>query len=279
MGEKRYMHIGALGRLIVHALLNGAQTKSFVTYEWNISGRCSEPVIREIEGREYIDRNIVNPRHPQLLRLTLKCRRCANCRWERQMTWTAKAISEWELSHRTWFVTLTMSPRWQHTCLSRAANRLHKGGTTIERLGVVDRFHEHVSEAGKELTKYFKRLRKNYGAPIRYLVVAEPHKSGLPHYHALIHETSRHKPLLKKHLVAEWQLGFVKAKLVHDVKVCGYVAKYLGKTKAARVRASLGYGEGKVPRKRANAQLPASLASVNNNAPSTEQVPVDDCSS
>lgn len=243
MGEKRYFHIGRLRRLIVHALLNGAKTKSFYRYEWNVAGRCTDPQHIEIEGREYSDREVINPRNPQLLEMHVKCRRCANCRWERQMSWTTKAIAEYEMAQgRTWFVTLTMCPAAHHKMVARAATRLHKGGTNLDALGVVERFEEHVIEAGKELTKFFKRLRKNYSAPLRYIVVAEPHKSGLPHYHVLIHEQDPRKPLLKKHIVTEWQLGFTKAKLVHDKWLCGYVAKYLGKMKTTRVRASLNYG-------------------------------------
>lgn len=236
----KYMHIGNLRRLIVKALLNGGKAKSFFRFEWNVAGRCTDPQLITLEGREYIDRVLINPRHPQSLELTTKCRRCANCLWERQMSWSQRAMREYEMASRTWFGTLTLAPGQHHIMLARASTRLRKGGTSIERLGIVENFEEHAREVGRELTKYFKRLRKNYGASITYLAVTEPHKTGLPHYHLLIHE--RGKPLLKKQLVAEWQLGFCKFKLMRTGKAAAYVTKYLGKMKTTRVRASLKYG-------------------------------------
>ena len=45
------------------------------------------------------------------------------------------------------------------------------------------------NEIGKEFTLYFKKLRKAAkNTRLRYLLVAEAHKDGFPHYHAFLHE-------------------------------------------------------------------------------------------
>jgi len=92
----------------------------------------------------------------------------------------------------------------------------------------------------KELTKYFKRLRKK-GAQFRFVLVAEAHKDGYPHFHALLHEKG---PMITKStLQGEWPYGFTSAKLVKDDRAALYVAKYLAKDARTRIRASLQYGQ------------------------------------
>lgn len=94
----------------------------------------------------------------------------------------------------------------------------------------------------REFTLFFKRLRKVTGAKIRYLLVAEQHKDGWPHYHALLHEKG--VAVTKRQLEHEWRLGFTQFKLVplDDPHVAGYVTKYIAKQALARIRASLRYG-------------------------------------
>lgn len=92
----------------------------------------------------------------------------------------------------------------------------------------------------KELTKYFKRLRKK-GAEFRFVLVAEAHKDGYPHFHALLHE--RDAVITKSTLQGEWPYGFTTCKLVKDERAAHYVAKYLAKDARTRIRASLHYGQ------------------------------------
>lgn len=83
---------------------------------------------------------------------------------------------------------------------------------------------------------------------LRVCIVAEVHKDGEPHYHALIHEPDGSFPVTSRTLCDQWTLGFAKAKLVDTSeasrsKTAWYVAKYLAKSCLARVRASIGYGD------------------------------------
>ena len=147
---------------------------------------------------------------------------------------------------RTWFVTLTLSPESHYRCLIQAKHRLGARGEDFDRLSDERQFKERVHEAGREITLWLKRLRKNSGAPLRYLLVAERHKSGLPHFHALLHEVDERQPLRAATLKSAWRLGFSQCKLVAlqtDPRCAAYVAKYLSKDAAARVRASKGYGQ------------------------------------
>lgn len=126
----------------------------------------------------------------------------------------------------------------------RASARLAARGTDLERLEGDDQSHEVAAEYRRELTLYLKRLRKNTGAMLRYLLVQEQHKSGLPHFHALIHEVNPLTPLRHAALTSQWKLGYTKFKLCEGPRTAWYVAKYLAKAVDNRVRASLRYGLG-----------------------------------
>lgn len=76
---------------------------------------------------------------------------------------------------------------------------------------------------------------------MRYCLVAEAHKSGLPHFHVVIHH--RVVPVRHKTLKEAWRLGFSDFKLVEENQaVARYVSKYLAKALGSRVRASARYG-------------------------------------
>jgi len=104
-----------------------------------------------------------------------------------------------------------------------------------------DNFKRLLGECGRDVTLFLKRLRKTASAPIKYLVVSERHKSGVPHFHILVHE-QRPNAVTHANLKHAWQAGFSHFKLA-DPKAAGYVAKYISKDALARVRASEHYGE------------------------------------
>lgn len=96
-------------------------------------------------------------------------------------------------------------------------------------------------------------------AEFSYLLVAEKHKSGRPHWHVLLHEKHAFalirsaeyyvtrkgvvrvddKAMIRKH----WRFGFTQFELCRDHRSAGYLCKYLAKDMLWRVRASIGYGE------------------------------------
>jgi hypothetical protein len=160
----------------------------------------------------------------------------------RQQLWAARAVDEITVSGRTWFGTLTLSPEKALQLQYASELRKVRQGWQLAELADTDRFQAIREEASVEVTKWLKRVRKNSGATLRYLLVCEHHKSGMPHWHILLHERSG--KVLKRKLEASWGYGFTHFRLVPpgDNNAAYYCAKYLGKSAEARLRASLQYG-------------------------------------
>lgn len=224
-------------------------------------------IMQQFPGAEILSTNIgpqpggwekyvtVKPgsQHTQHMLLHVKCRKCPACLAERRRLWELRALRETMAAPRTWFGTITLNQTAQFAALTRAQARSTRRGIVFEALTTQQRFAAVHYQISGELTKYLKRVRKESGAPLRFLLVAEAHASGQPHYHALVHEVDRDRAVTKRTLDDQWKLGFTRWRLV-DQHVPGepeigkarparYVCKYLGKSAMARVRASLKYGE------------------------------------
>lgn len=231
-----------LAIVLKRAIEGGATPLGDKLWIWRSSGGCTQPVqIHYTAGRG-------GP--SGVLRQYVRCRRCDNCYRARRLHWTYRAGIEFALAPRTWLLTFTLKPE-EHLLLQYKADLKYRRSTGNSLLGVPtpEQFPFLAGEGFLLITKFFKRLRKNTKAPLRYMVTAEAHKSGLPHYHALVHETD--KAITKREFQENWQHGFSNAKLVLEPKACAYVAKYINKANAGRVRASLAYG--KLPQGRLSA--------------------------
>lgn len=213
---------------------------------------------------------------PYVVWLTTPCRKCDECRKARKRLWARRAFVEMTRAPRTWLITLTLTPAWHAHIASLC--RAHYGRAFVrtyskpfaahclawvrnmdkdpwDGLSYLEQFAQRNVMAGKEITKMFKRWRKE-GNNFRYFMVVEPHLGersetgepgenyGMPHYHILLHEQGQ--PMRKRMLEASWPCGFVGAKLVADDeqgKAVWYLVGYLAKTLASRVRASVRYGQ------------------------------------
>lgn len=144
-------------------------------------------------------------------------------------------------SSRTWFGTLTLRPDEHYRVLAEAVKLSKMSQTEFASLSTDQQFSHRCSVIYAEVQRWLKRVRKVSGVPLRYLCVAEAHKSGLPHMHILIHETGAGLTVRKKVLQAQWLLGFSAMKLA-EPEAASYLCKYLSKSFAARVRASIAYG-------------------------------------
>lgn len=174
-----------------------------------------------------------------------RCRNCDNCRKVRANLWRFRAKAEWACAARTWLGTLTLRPDQHYRALMSARHKVTRQGLDFDALSEAERFGLIHNEISPEITKLLKRLRENSKAPLRYMIVTELHKSGLPHFHVLLHEVRADKPIRYQQLASEWPLGFSKWKLVTDRNGAAYVSKYLTKSLLrARVRASQKYGQG-----------------------------------
>lgn len=263
---------GAAFALATKALEAGADRKSHAHIAWDISGDCYAPAIFELmarpqmfgspelrrcspEWRRALEKSGLvdltarrgfewskGDNHPLWVTLTVRCRKCEWCLRQRALNWARKAQDEIKASCRTWFATYTGNPNEQYRWLSAARMHSAEGSVPFESYNEQDRFRAICRAAGPDITRYVKRIRKQSGASIRYLIVTEKHQSGLPHWHALIHEDDWARPIRKAVLKEQWVHGFSQFKLVENQGAAWYLCKYLSKDLATRVRSSLQYG-------------------------------------
>lgn len=230
-------------RLYVAAYEAGAERTSIVGQLWNLAGRCSNPYRVELGGRP---EGLLGQRdadvYPEYLMIDTRCRRCPACLRFRSWVWRSRAEIETRLAPRSWFGTLTLSPEAQYKHGLRAAQAAARNGDDFEELEPEAQFRLRHNSISKEVTKYLKRIRERSGAVLRYFLVAEAHKSGLPHYHLMLHEVFIDRPVRKALLERQWREGYASYKLA-DTATASYVAKYLSKSNMARVRASIRYGK------------------------------------
>lgn len=221
---------------------------------WNVAAGCHNPVFTTIKARpnqtragstdfvRYVESSYANNIY---LDIYAKCRKCDWCLRQRQNLWTYRAKAEIDASARTWFGTFTLSPHWHYIALAEGTKARRGRSVGHEHLTSKDEWAIRTSVTSQWLTKYLKRLRKSSGAELRYLLVCEKHKSGLPHWHILLSEALASEPVRHSELVSQWPYGFTRWKLVDadDKRAAHYVCKYLSKSSDARVRASLDYGQ------------------------------------
>lgn len=202
---------------------------------------CSAPVVISAIG---LPSAILDgpDKGPVPVEMSARCRRCTGCFEHRRRLWTARALQESNAAERTWFGTLTVRPEDRFRLRMKAELRAKKRGwEPLSEMDPAEAFKKIVDEHNREITLFFKRVRKESAARLKYLLVTEKHKSGDPHFHLLLHEQSI--PIRKELLERQWPLGFSSWRLVQDVKSAFYVCKYLAKDAQTRVRASARYGQ------------------------------------
>lgn len=146
--------------------------------------------------------------------LKLPCGQCIGCRLEHSRQWAMRCVHERQLHAFNEFVTLTYDDAY-----------MPEGGTLVKR----------------DLQLFFKRLRKQYGAGVRFYACGEYGESlGRPHYHAIIfnlcltdkkfYKKAKRGEVLytSKSLTKIWGMGHV---VVGDVTFdsAAYVARYIVK--------------------------------------------------
>lgn len=138
--------------------------------------------------------------------------------------------------------TLTLRPGARSIVLARARQRAGVNGDDYDALSPDKRYALMHAVIGRDLTLMMKRMRLSSDC-LRFIIIAEAHKDGWPHYHVLVHEPDPFHRVTWAQLAVVWKLGFSKWKLVTDHKGAVYASKYLGKDMLARVRASVRYGQ------------------------------------
>lgn len=184
----------------------------------NLAGSCSYPILLQLNCNR-VDA-VTGDKFALQREVMVRCRKCPACRDHAGRCWMARGIAEASRCSRNWFLTLTFD--WRRAPISDVKSQ--------------------IDFAVRELTLFFKKQRFA-GWKFRYLAVVEPHKSGRPHIHVLLHDLST-RPITKRQIGMKWTAGFWKAKLVDDpVRAVKYTVKYMFKDGLlARVRASIKYG-------------------------------------
>lgn len=229
--------IGALDPRIYDAGLSIADADDAGRFTLKYARDCQAPLrLKQHDlGRRFVEYEV-------------RCRKCGPCLRARMRYWIAAAVTQTKeammTGNRTWFGTLTLTPDWQRELLQRAReahpqpNAEWWEDTTCE-----ERFAAVRDQFLAEVQRYWKRLRKA-GHRFKYFLVFEPHKSGLPHAHWLLHEQDG--PIRKRELQAQWPLGVTHVAIVGGrskrsagpEKAAFYVAKYLSKSVQSRQIAS-----------------------------------------
>lgn len=150
------------------------------------------------------------------LPLELPCGRCIGCRLERSRQWAIRCMHEAQLHKHSAFVTLTYNEE-----------SLEKLGNSVLRELRHDDFQ-----------KFMKRLRKKFGAGIRYYMCGEyGEKFGRPHFHAAIFGVNfKDKKLFSKKrgqtlytseiLSSTWGYGYASFGKV-TFNSASYIARYI----------------------------------------------------
>lgn len=244
------MDVERLQRLFVDSLSDPRFTRTGTrTGELDVSGNCRSPVAVVRWSRSTgLAKNIRKGfKGVPMMELTFhtRCRRCAPCLQATAREWRTRAISEIGQAERTWFGTLTFRPE-VHFAMDVVSAAVK---ADFEALPPEQKFAARATEAGRMMTLYLKRLRKNSGHAFRYLLVTERHDSvktapelrNRPHLHMLLHEFAN-QPLRKSFLEKEWPYGFSSWRLTEGNAAAFYVSKYISKAAEVRTRASLRYG-------------------------------------
>lgn len=224
------------------------QRKGAITHELDYSGRCSRPITVERKFRpDDISRAVDFDKAvsvPTLYTDTLiACRNCEACLKARTTLWRRRAVTEYKLAPRTWFGTLTVAPHLRSQHLYLTGERLAAREVDFDGLNEERKFAERCRTLHTSLRLAFKRVRNNAKTSFRYCAVFERHSDGEPHAHLLLHEILTRNPVTKRQLDDAWHDGFSQWRLAKSPAVCGYMMKYITKSKGTRIRASFRYGD------------------------------------
>lgn len=134
--------------------------------------------------------------------VAVPCGKCPNCKRAKISSWLFRLEKELEVSTSCMFVTLTYNQK------------------NVPRVG------KNMVLNPRDLTLWFKRLRKLDGAKIKYYAVGEyGSKKGRPHYHIILFNCSNPEYLQKA-----WGKGFVYSPMLNSLYGVKYVLKYLNKS-------------------------------------------------
>ena len=158
--------------------------------------------------------------------MSVPCGKCEGCLKDRQNDWIYRLESEMRSSSHSYFVTLTYDPK----------SLPFTDGISFKRYKDLVTYNDSMeflvtSLWPKDVTNYFKRLRKSLNSPdsFKYFYCGEygSHSSNRPHYHIAMFFTDNVSPYAIEYCIQNaWPYGWCDIKpLVPDR--CAYVTKYV----------------------------------------------------
>lgn len=237
---------------------------------WKMAGNCTAPAKISTKSQEVYYNGKLNML-PRWVTLVVRCRKCVQCRLTRSWVWSDRAALEAAKGGRVWWCTFTLKPELQYIAELQAIEQAKNEGDEFWRLDARKQFALRTKYCRIHLSKMFWRMRKGLRTgyfnknivdiggkaqaeiipPLnfRYMVVAEPHQSGNPHFHALIYEqgpTQIKSNWLNHYASITGHSSFELAR--SPVKCSRYITGYLSKSPISIISASLGFGKTQKPK-------------------------------
>ncbi len=222
-------------------------------FHWNLTAKSKHPClaprwVARVAAYK-TDRQSVGWLRPMgAIHLFGRCRECEACLLHRRNLWISRVVTEARACPgRMWFVTINCDPEFREYLDLDAARRAHRAREIFSRLDAREKFRFRADALAAEASLYVKRLRKGYGrkAPcrFRFVCVVEPHEDWFPHAHFVVYEHGG-APLQERLFRARWRgRGMARANLVDGPqRVAAYVSKYITKSGASKVWASVLFG-------------------------------------
>lgn len=231
---------------------------------WKMSGSCTAPTKISSKSQEVFHNGKLKAL-PRYVTLVVRCRKCTACRLTRSWAWSDRAAMEAAKGGRVWWCTFTLKPEFAYHAELQAIAQAKREKQDFWKLDARKQFALRTKYCRTHLTKVFMRMRKGLKSgyfnsnildletgkaqaevipPLKFrtLVVAEPHKTGIPHFHALIFEGQQEiKALWMRHYAQD--MGRNSFELCKSpIKASRYVTGYLSKSPISIISASLGFG-------------------------------------
>lgn len=134
------------------------------------------------------------------------CGKCYHCKMTRVNEWVTRMCLESQFRKYTYFVTLT----YDSNTKCKIIEETHPVYHNINKRKTYGKHPLHICK--KHLQNFIKRLRKNFGAPLKYFACGEyGHDYSRPHYHLILWSDV---PLTRELIASSWSY------LDSDKKVC-----------------------------------------------------------
>lgn len=156
--------------------------------------------------------------------MLVPCNKCVECLQDRQNAWIYRMFCEQNAHKHSLFVTLTYDPAHLPLVLNDGSNEIVRYKDYIKRKSIVDC---EMTLYPRDLTNYFKRLRKKVGCELKYFACGEyGDKDGRPHYHFALFYDDCNPCIMESAIDSCWSMGFTEIDPLVENRI-EYLTKYV----------------------------------------------------